>query len=138
MEKHIPSWVLLCSFKMRQIGKNATKYLRVTSHYMNLGTKLSSTDSNTSFERRYFRFPKNSKQIFTNLLKTWCVKNLEVLLNGVLRMPLVSSPIPSAISSFNKKKESQIFSWKFLFLLPTSIRTIFCYQFTSGFSHLLM
>lgn len=41
---------------------------------------------------------------FTNLLKTWCVKNLEVLLNEVLRIPLVSSPIPSATSSFDTNK----------------------------------
>lgn len=98
---------------------------RVMSYCMNLGTKLSSTDSTAGLERRYFRFPKKSKhtfrfpqssnQTFTNLLKTWCVKNLEVLLNGVLKIPLVSSPIPSAISSFNKKKQSQIFYWNFFF-----------------------
>lgn len=76
------------------------------SYCVNTATKLSSADSSITFERRYFQISLKYQiySNFTNLLKTWCVKNLEVLLNGVLRMPLVSSPIPSAISSFDTKK----------------------------------
>lgn len=68
--------------------------------------KTVAADSSSTSQRRYFHIPLKYQiySSFTNLLKTWCVKNLEVLLNGVPRIPLVSSPIPSAISSFDTKK----------------------------------
>lgn len=45
--------------------------------------------------------------INTNLLKTWCVRYLLVLLKGLPMIPLTRSPIFSAISSWKWIRESQ-------------------------------